>query len=207
MLSVSHRTDKQTLRAILGNDTAIEAARAGKVAPWAEGSILAKVKWKESQHANWAAAIVPAEFEAAVVRKAGLTNALFNIRKAVASANATAGVNVILTDVERIDALIAIEQSVAVQKVGMSLGEINARLEKFRNAPAQDARSAIYGDRYNNVETSVVTEQAVVSAKQEVKNLRRQRQNLQDKLLALNINTNITLSAEDEAILREEGIV
>lgn len=150
---------------------------------------------------------VTAEFEAAVVRKAGLTNALFNIRKAVASANATAGVNVILTDVERIDALIAIEQSVAVQKVGMSLGEINARLEKFRNAPAQDARSAIYGDRYNNVETSVVTEQAVVSAKQEVKNLRRQRQNLQDKLLALNINTNITLSAEDEAILREEGIV
>lgn len=150
---------------------------------------------------------VTAEFEAAVVRKAGLTNALFNIRKAVASANATAGVNVILTDVERIDALIAIEQSVAVQKVGMSLVEINARLEKFRNAPAQDARSAIYGDRYNNVETSVVTEQAVVSAKQEVKNLRRQRQNLQDKLLALNINTNITLSAEDEAILREEGIV
>ena len=103
--------------------------------------------------------------------------------------------------------MIALEQSVAVQKVGMSLGEINARLEKFRNAPAQDARSAIYGDRYNNVETSVVTEQAVSSAKQEVKNLRRQRQNLQDKLLALNINTNITLSAEDEAILREEGIV
>lgn len=65
LLSVSHRTDKQTLRAILGNDTAIEAARAGKIAPWAEGSILAKVKWKESQHTNWAAAIVPAEFEAA----------------------------------------------------------------------------------------------------------------------------------------------
>lgn len=147
------------------------------------------------------------EFEAAIVRKAGLTNALFNIRRAVASANATAGVNTILTDVERIDALITLEQSVAGQKVGMSLVEINARLEKFRNAPTQDARSAIYGDRYNNVETSVVTEQAVVSAKQEVKNLRRQRQNLQDKLLALNINTNITLSEEDEAILREEGIV
>lgn len=150
---------------------------------------------------------VTAEFEAAVVRKAGLTNALFNIRKAVASANATAGVSTILTDVERIDALITLEQSVAGQKVGMSLVEINARLDKFRNAPTQDARSAIYGDRYNNVETSVVTEQAVSSAKQEVKNLRRQRQNLQDKLLALNINTNITLSAEDEAILREEGIV
>ena len=64
LLSVSHRTDKQTLRAILGNDTAIESARAGKTV-WTDGSILAKVKWKESAHANWAAAIVPAEFEAA----------------------------------------------------------------------------------------------------------------------------------------------
>lgn len=65
LLSISHRTDKQTLRAILGNDTAIESARTGKIAPWVEGSILAKVKWKESIHANWTAAIVPGEFEAA----------------------------------------------------------------------------------------------------------------------------------------------
>jgi hypothetical protein len=65
LLSISHRTDKQTLRAILGNDTAIESARAGKFNAWAEGSILAKVKWKESTHKNWAAAIVPGEFEAA----------------------------------------------------------------------------------------------------------------------------------------------
>lgn len=64
LLSVSHRTDKQTLRAILGNDIAIESARAGKTI-WTEGSILAKVKWKESIHKNWSAAIVPAEFEAA----------------------------------------------------------------------------------------------------------------------------------------------
>ncbi len=65
LLSISHRTDKQTLRAILGNDAAIESARAGKLNPWAEGSILAKVKWKESIHKNWVAAIVPGEFEAA----------------------------------------------------------------------------------------------------------------------------------------------
>lgn len=65
LLSLSHRTDKQTLRAILGNDNAIKSARAGTINPWAEGSILAKVKWKESTHESWPAAIVPAEFEAA----------------------------------------------------------------------------------------------------------------------------------------------
>ncbi|MDQ7090006.1 MAG: cytochrome P460 family protein [Methylococcales bacterium] len=65
LISVSHRTDKKTLRAILGNDVAIKAARANKVTPWPDGTMIAKVVWKERAHPNWAAAIVPAEFAAA----------------------------------------------------------------------------------------------------------------------------------------------
>lgn len=62
LLSVSHRTEKETLRAILGNDTAIEAARKGENKPWPDGSVLAKVVWKERPHPNWPQAIVPGEF-------------------------------------------------------------------------------------------------------------------------------------------------
>ncbi|MCK5926416.1 MAG: cytochrome P460 family protein [Methylococcales bacterium] len=65
VLSVSHRNDKNTLRAILGNDIAIKASRENKTKPWPEGSIIAKVVWKERTHPNWGAAIVPAEFSAA----------------------------------------------------------------------------------------------------------------------------------------------
>lgn len=65
LLSVSHRQDSKTLRAILGNDTAITAARSEKTKPWPDGSILAKVVWKESTHPNWPQAIVPGEFAAA----------------------------------------------------------------------------------------------------------------------------------------------
>lgn len=65
LLSVSHRQDKKTLRAILGNDTAIGAARHGHVSPWTDGSILTKVVWKESVHPNWTQAIVPGAFEKA----------------------------------------------------------------------------------------------------------------------------------------------
>ncbi|WP_305907373.1 cytochrome P460 family protein [Methylomarinum sp. Ch1-1] len=65
LLSVSHRLEKKTLRAILGNDKAIEAARQGKTTPWPDGAILAKVVWKERQHPNWPQAIVPADFAAA----------------------------------------------------------------------------------------------------------------------------------------------
>jgi hypothetical protein len=65
LLSVSHRNDKKTLRAILGNDTAIKASRANKTKPWPEGSIIAKIVWKEKTHPNWGAAIVPGDFSTA----------------------------------------------------------------------------------------------------------------------------------------------
>jgi hypothetical protein len=65
LLSVSHRLDKKTLRAILGNQAAIAAARHGHINPWPDGAILAKVVWKESVHSNWAQAIVPGAFEKA----------------------------------------------------------------------------------------------------------------------------------------------
>jgi hypothetical protein len=65
LLAVSHRLDKKTLRAILGNDTAIGAARHGHTKPWPEGTVLAKVAWKESIHPNWPQAVVPGAFEKA----------------------------------------------------------------------------------------------------------------------------------------------
>jgi uncharacterized protein YdcH (DUF465 family) len=141
-----------------------------------------------------------------VKRKVALTNALYNIRKSVAEANATAGINAILTDVQGIEAEMSIFSTVANQSVGKSLTEIEARLEKIKTAP-QDARSAIYGERYNNVETSVVEQGTVDNAKVRVKELKRQRQNLQDKLLALNVNTLITVGSVDENVLKLEGIL
>ncbi len=61
-IAISHRTDNNTLRVILGNETAIEAARSGNTNPWPDGAILGKVVWKESQLENWPAAAVPGEF-------------------------------------------------------------------------------------------------------------------------------------------------
>lgn len=62
VIAPSHRTDNNTLRAIIGNDTAIEAARSGKVNPWPDGTILGKLVWKDRQDDNWEKATVPGEF-------------------------------------------------------------------------------------------------------------------------------------------------
>lgn len=61
-LGVSHRLDKKYLRSILGNEIAINAARSGKTTPWPDGTIIAKLSWKEKVHPNWPQAIIPGEF-------------------------------------------------------------------------------------------------------------------------------------------------
>lgn len=65
VIGVSRRSDDQSLRAILGNDVAIEAARAGKTNPWPNGAILAKLVWKQKQSAQFPAATVPDGFSSA----------------------------------------------------------------------------------------------------------------------------------------------
>jgi hypothetical protein len=62
VISVSHRTDHHSMRAILGNDIAIEAARENRINPWPEGAALAKVVWKEGPEEDWAPAIAPKDF-------------------------------------------------------------------------------------------------------------------------------------------------
>ncbi len=62
VISMSHRIDNKTLRTILGNDIAITAARAGNTNPWPNGTILAKLVWKQKAEKQWPSAIAPDKF-------------------------------------------------------------------------------------------------------------------------------------------------
>lgn len=61
-IAVSHRTDNNTSRVILGNDIAVRAARAGQTNPWPNGAILGKVVWKDHQLQDWPTATGPGDF-------------------------------------------------------------------------------------------------------------------------------------------------
>lgn len=147
-----------------------------------------------------------AEYAGDIMRKVALNHALFNIRKSVAQANASAGISDILADVQTIDAVMAIYSGVATKAVAKTIDEINARVEKLKTAPT-DSSSRIYGDRFSTVETSVVDQSTIDMAKAKVKELKRQKQTLQDKLLTLNVNTSITISDVDTNVLKVEGII
>jgi hypothetical protein len=62
LISSTHRTDNNTLRVILGNDTAVQAVRSGLTNPWPDGSIIAKLVWKDATHEQWSAATIPGVF-------------------------------------------------------------------------------------------------------------------------------------------------
>jgi len=62
VIASSHRTDNNTLRIILGNEVAVQAARSGATLPWPDGTILGKLVWKDATHEQWEKAIVPGEF-------------------------------------------------------------------------------------------------------------------------------------------------
>jgi hypothetical protein len=62
IISQSHRTDNNTVRIILGNDIAVEAARSDNIRPWPKGSILAKLVWKQKSKEFWPTAIAPDTF-------------------------------------------------------------------------------------------------------------------------------------------------
>ena len=62
IISSSHRTDNNTLQVILGNDEAIKAAKSGKTNPWPDGSVLAKLVWKDAAHEKWPTATIPGKF-------------------------------------------------------------------------------------------------------------------------------------------------
>jgi hypothetical protein len=147
-----------------------------------------------------------ADYATDVMRKLALNTALFNIRKSVAQANASNGISDILTDVELIDAKMAVYSAVATKPVAKTLDEINARVEKLK-VTTQDASARMYGDRFTSVETSVVEQSTIDGAKLNVKQLKREKQTLQDKLLALNVNTVIDIDTVDEMVLKIEGIL
>lgn len=143
----------------------------------------------------------------AIKRKEALNKVLFNIRTLVGQANAKAGISDVLAEVQRVDAVLTIVGTIANATEAKPLSEIQARIDKMKANTSTDARTAIYGERYNTVETSVISSDEIAIAKVKMKELKREKQAHQDKLLALNVGTNITLDAGEVELLKDEGIL
>ena len=138
-----------------------------------------------------------------LVRRNSLLDALYEIRKAVASANDSNGIDVRLADVARFEKDLQFYSTHAKGSVVTDSNVIAGKLDKLRNRKEE---SYGYG-RDATIDTSIFTTALLESFKGIVVAAKKAKQKLQDELLELNVRTEIEFSAATVATLTKEGIL
>ena len=137
-------------------------------------------------------------------RRQKLLLALYNIRGLVGAANSQSGIDTKLATAAFVDKRVSQLEELAQVKPVTDLAVINGRLEKIRNRK-DDSRS-LYG-RDEFVNTSVIGQDQLKQIRDEIKNLKKQKQKINDEILELNIKTEIPLSDETITVLQAEGLL
>lgn len=137
----------------------------------------------------------------ALIRRTALVDVLYQIRKDVSAANASANINDILADVAALDKDIAFYNSLSANEVRIQASVLEGKLARLRDTSGEH--------RYYNsdVNTSVLTSNDVNEFRGKVALFKKEKQRLQDKLLELNVSTKITLSTKAVAVLEKEGLL
>jgi hypothetical protein len=136
-------------------------------------------------------------------RRNKLTKSLYGIRAKVGRANVEAGVADLLTDAAFIDKRLGHLKGLTESKAVEDTAVIEGKLEKLRT---QEKNSRIYG--YNDtVDTGVLTPEQVEGYKAEMRSLKKEKQSINDKVLELNVRTEIELDADTVSLLQAEQLV
>ena len=132
-----------------------------------------------------------------------LVGALYEIRKAVAVANADAGINDMLAEVAMLEKEIQFFNTFATKTARLSDAVIAGKMEKIKGMKEENR---LYG-RYDTVDTGIFTKEEIEEFKRTVADLKRQKQKLQDTLLELNVQTEIQLDKETARFLERADIL
>ena len=142
-------------------------------------------------------------FETHRATRAKLVGALYEIRKAVARANADESINDMLAEVAMLEKEIQFNNIYATKSPRLSDAVIDGKLDKIKNTSEE---SRLYG-RYDTIDTGIFTKEEVEEFKRTVADLKRQKQKLQDTLLELNVQTEIELDEETARFLERADIL
>ena len=138
-----------------------------------------------------------------------LNTVLFEIRKKVGHANTSSGISDTLAALAEIDSSIANLREMSLDNALRTDPEILVKqIEKIK-AISQDSGSQRYG--YGNlnetIETGIFSDKEIKDFKTRYQDAKRQKQDLKDKLLHLNLSTEIELSETNVAVLVKSGII
>ena len=138
-------------------------------------------------------------------RRQKLLLAMYNIRGLVGTANTNCGIDLKLATAAFVDKRVAqLEELSKIQPV-TDLAVLSGKIEKIKGLK-DEARSRIYGYG-DTVTTTVVSAEQLDQIRAEIRNLKKQKQKLNDEILELNIKTEIPLSDDVVNTLTAEGLL
>ena len=159
----------------------------------------------EFQNPEHEIAVASSKIKTEINRRDSLYNALYEIRKAVSSANHTAGIDSRLADIAHLEKQVQNFTALAGKEVRENMDVVKGKLDKIKSRPA-DARVSMYGFN-DTVSTSVLEAEDIKTFKSLVALTKKAKQKLQDEVLELNVRTEISLSERTLQTLTQEGLV
>jgi hypothetical protein len=131
-----------------------------------------------------------------------LTMALYEIRAKVAQANAESGINDHLANVAYLEKQISHNTMLAGKGAQTALRVLNGQVKKL-----SEVKEDGFGYRHNAVTTSIFTEEEIEDFKHNAAEFKREKQRIQDLLLELNVQTEISLNEDTARFLEKADIL
>ena len=131
-----------------------------------------------------------------------LVLALYEIRAKVAQANAESGINDHLANVAYLEKQISYNTMLAGKGAQTALRVLNGQVKKL-----SEVKEDGYSYTRRDVVTSIFSEDEINDFKRKVADSKREKQNLQDTLLELNVQTEIELEEGTATFLEKADIL
>jgi len=132
-----------------------------------------------------------------------LTRALYSIRAQVGKANSDSGVSALLADAAFIDKRLAQLRSLTESTKAEGMDVIKGKLRKI----AEDKGERRMYMRDESVTTGVLTDVQIENYQAEMRVWKKEKQSINDKVLELNVRTEIELDEQVVDILTTQGLV
>lgn len=136
-------------------------------------------------------------------RRDVLTAVFYDIRALVGAANATCGIDSMLTTMAYLDRRIQQITPFATANERTSLTVLRGEQERIKKSDSSYA----WRDTQRNITSSLLTDVHIRAWMEELQRLKQQKQSLNDKVLDLNMRTQITLTDHMVELLKSEHIV
>lgn len=166
--------------------------------------LATSVVLNEFENANDQIDTAREQFYGALKTRDKLLGILLDIRKKVAQANADEGISDLIADAASLDQQIKDYADFANAREREKAAVLEGRLDKRRNTQEEPAYR---GFGVSEITSGILEQEEIDRFQRQLANLKRTKQEVQEMILAANIDTEIELDEDEEKLLARSGII